>query len=338
MSNKPRDLGRIEAAGTPFQIGYRLGNEGRKSVHEHLLSSEIWQQVMAKAEAGKVQQMSRMVQEQFPCIWEELEGLAEGLELPLDQVLAWNCRGDLLASVPDGCTTVALPGDYPIVAHNEDGLPFFRGACFLADIRPDEGPAFTSFCYPGSIPGHTFAITETGMVQTVNNLRLVEASCGMPRMVIGRAMLARSNIDCALEMLHSVPTSGGFHVLLGQRSPKVNMRLVSIEFGSGTLATKEISTPFAHANHALLIAKRQIVTESSRDRQMRAQDLLTEKDALPLAILRDTDGQGLPIRRDQPDDPDNENTLATGLFEFCEDKVKWTIYDTLSDDSFYTNR
>ncbi|WP_319567967.1 C45 family peptidase [Cohaesibacter marisflavi] len=338
MSNKPRDLGRIEAAGTPFQIGYRLGKEGCKSVHEHLLPSEIWQQVTEKAEAGKIQQMSRMVQEQFPRIWEELKGLAEGLELPLDQVVAWNCRGDLLASAPDGCTTVALPGDNPVVAHNEDGLPFFRGACFLADIRPDAGPAFTSFCYPGSIPGHTFAITETGMVQTVNNLRLEEAPFGMPRMVIGRAMLACSSLEGVLKMLHSIPTSGGFHVLLGQRSQEANMRLVSIEFGAGTLATKEISTPFAHANHALLIAKRQIVTESSRDRQKRAQDLLTEKDALPLAILRDIDGQGLPIRRDQPDDPDNENTLATGLFEFCKDKVKWTIYDTLSDDSFYTNR
>nr|WP_321482169.1 C45 family peptidase [uncultured Cohaesibacter sp.] len=338
MSNKPRDLGRIEAAGTPFQIGYRLGKQGLESVHRHLLSSNIWQQVILRAKGRNVQQMSLMVQEQFPRIWEELEGLAEGLELPLEHVVAWNSRGDLLASVPDGCTTVALPGANPVVAHNEDGLPFFRGACFVADVRPEDGPAYSSFCYPGSIPGHTFAVTETGMVQTVNNLRLIDAPLGIPRMVVGRAMLGCACIESVIEMLKTIPTCGGFHVLLGQRDPKSGMRLVTIEFGAGALETREISTPFAHANHALLLERSQIMTASSRDRQKRAQDLVSENRALPLAILRDTGGHGLPIRRDQPTDPDNENTLATGVFEFCEDKVKWTIYDTLSDDSFYTNR
>ena len=338
MSSKPHDLGRIDVTGTPHQIGYRLGIEGRDSVHRHLLSSDIWQQVTAEAHGGAVQKMSRLVQERFPHIWQELEGLAQGLGLPLDQVVAWNCRGDLLASVPDGCTTIALPGEKPVVAHNEDGLPFFRGACFIADVKPGDGPAFSSFCYPGSIPGHTFAVTETGMVQTVNNLRLVNAPLGVPRMVIGRAILTRSCPDSVIEMLQAIPTSGGFHMLLGKRDKEAGMCLVSLEFGSGAFATRQITTPFTHANHALLISGHQIVTASSRDRQTRAQDLLSQNKSLPLAILRDTGGNGLPIRRDQPDDPDDENTLATGVFEFCEDKVKWTIYDSLSDDSFYTSR
>jgi hypothetical protein len=63
----------------------------------------------------------------YPQIWQELEGLAQGLEATVDQVFAWNCRGDLVRSTSDGCTTVAginAAGER-IIAHNEDGFPSY---------------------------------------------------------------------------------------------------------------------------------------------------------------------------------------------------------------------
>ena len=51
--------------------------------------------------------MRAEVQRHYPHIWQELEGLAQGLEATVDQVFAWNCRGDLVRSTSDGCTTVA---------------------------------------------------------------------------------------------------------------------------------------------------------------------------------------------------------------------------------------
>lgn len=332
-SDAAHDLGWHRTAGTPFDIGASLGAMGRASVHKHLISSPIWQTLNAPDHAARLDRMTRNTQDRFPAIWAEIEGLAAGLDLPVAQVMAWNCRGDLMASVPDGCTTVQLPGPSPVIAHNEDGLPFFRGDCFIAEIAPQDAPGFIAFCYPGSLPGHTFALTDTGLVQAVNNLRLVGVDPQVPRMVLGRAVLRAAQLDAALDLLSTAPPSGGFHFTLAQSG---DTRLCSAEFGTGQPVLGAIMAPSVHANHTLRMAGKQIVTDSSRDRQARGEVLLSAGTHDTLAILQDTGGPGLPIRRDAPDDPDCENTLATAVFRVDADKVEWAIHDRLSDRPAYS--
>lgn len=327
MSSETRTLGWVTAGGMPGDIGRALGLAGRAAVHRHLVGAPIWQRVTDPAHGERLARLTASVRARFPVIWAELEGLAEGLDLPFAQVMAWNCRGDLLASVPDGCTTVMLPGETPVIAHNEDGLPFFRGAAFIADVAPAGAPRFRAFCYPGSIPGHTFAFSQAGLVQTVNNIRLTGVEPEVPRMVLGRAVLAARDIGAALAVLGAHPDSGGFHFALSHVKDR---RIVSVEFGGGEVSAIKITAPSLHANHALHQHRgvaHQIVTVSSRDRQTRGEALLAAGAVDPLAILRDTGGPGLPIRRDAADDPDDENTLATALFRVTEDGIEWSIHD-----------
>lgn len=327
MSSETRTLGWVTAGGMPGDIGRALGLAGRAAVHRHLVGAPIWQRVTDPAHGERLARLTASVRARFPAISAELEGLAEGLDLPFAQVMAWNCRGDLLASVPDGCTTVMLPGETPVIAHNEDGLPFFRAAAFIADVAPAGAPRFRAFCYPGSIPGHTFAFSQAGLVQTVNNIRLTGVEAEVPRMVLGRAVLAARDIGAALAVLGAHPDSGGFHFALSHVKDR---RVVSVEFGGGEVSAIEITAPSLHANHALHQHRgvaHQIVTASSRDRQTRGEALLAAGAVDPLAILRDTGGPGLPIRRDAADDPDDENTLATALFRVTEDGTEWSIHD-----------
>lgn len=337
MSNNPRSLGWLDAGGTPREIGKTLGQAGRAAVHQHLLPSGIWQTVTAAEHAPRLARMIAAVSARFPAIREEIEGLAEGLDLPFDQVFAWNARGDLLASAPDGCTTVQIPGAPHVIAHNEDGLPFFRGSCFIAAIAPDGAPGFRAFCYPGSIPGHTFAETDAGLVQAVNNMRLLAVEAEIPRMVLGRAVMAARSLDEALDILRENCSSGGFNFTLAQTG---DPRLISVEFGGGETHIRSLTAPALHANHALHLpggVAHQIITGSSRDRQARGDTLVAEAAATPLEILRDTGGGGLPIRRDAPDDPDCENTLATAVFHIGETSVKWSIYDSISGEPAYAS-
>lgn len=336
MSNETvtRELGWLRLAGSPRDLGLALGEAGREAVARHLAGHPLWQTVTSPAHAARVARMAGATRARFPWIWAEVEGLAEGLGLPVEQVFAWNCRGDLLASVPDGCTTVMLPGTEPMLAHNEDGLPFFRGSCFIAEGRPEGRPGFHAFCYPGSIPGHTFAFTAAGLVQTVNNLRLIGVEPEIPRMVLGRALLAADTLDTALDLLRDAP-SGGFHFALMQRG---DPRILSVEFGGGEHSVQEIDAPTAHANHSLHLPggmAAQIVTESSRDRQARG-DALAAAGVAPLAILRDTVGPGLPIRRDAADDSDEENTLGTAVLRLCATGLHWSIHDRATGDPAYS--
>lgn len=323
------ELRAVRVAGAPHDMGHALGRAGRDAVHDVLRPLDYWAAVTSDRYDDAVARMASSTKARFPWIYQELQGLADGLGLPFRQVMAWNCRGDLMSNVPDGCTTVQFPGDVPVIAHNEDGLPEFRGHAFMVDAAPLDAPEFTAVCYPGSIPGHTFAMTGAGLAQAVNNLRLRNVAPQIPRMVVGRAVLACRSVGDALDLLMRENQCGGFHFTLAQAGDGV---IHSIEFGGGAAVHRQIDTPSAHANHALYLdlPHGQCVTRSSADRQARATGLIEDGARDALAILRDSGGKGLPIHRSRPDDPDHENTLATAIIQVEKDGLSWEIHDQRS--------
>lgn len=321
------ELGLVRASGQPHDIGLALGRAGRVAVHERLLALDYWRAVTDSRHQPLVAALAERTQARFPAIHAELQGLAEGLGLPFLQVMAWNCRGDLMSNVPDGCTTVQLPGAVPVIAHNEDGLPELRGSCFIADISGANGNGFVACCYPGSLPGHTFAVTTSGIAQAVNNLRLRDVHPEIPRMVLGRAILECRTVAEALALLSGENRCGGFHFTLAQSGEGI---LHSVEFGGGGFSHRQITRPSAHANHALHLPLAQMTTRSSADRQRRADLLLAAGETAPLRILRDAGGPGLPIHRSQSDDPDHENTLATAVISVERGAISWEFHDQIS--------
>ena len=327
------ELGWVRAAGKPYDIGLALGRAGRAAVHELLCALEYWHAVTDARHQPVVSALAARTQALFPDIHAELQGLADGLDLPFEQVMAWNCRGDLMSNLPDGCTTVQVPGTTPLIAHNEDGLPELRGSCFIAQVSELSGAGFVACCYPGSLPGHTFAVTSAGLAQAVNNLRLHDTRPEIPRMVLGRAVLRCRTIAEALGLLARENQCGGFHFTLAQAGDD---SLHSVEFGGGMFSHKRITTPSAHANHALHLPFAQAITRSSSDRQRRADELLADPTTAPLQILRDTGGAGLPIHRSMSDDPDHENTLASAIIAVEKDRITWSFHDQSSTAPVYS--
>ncbi|MGG7095891.1 hypothetical protein ACN0IJ_20205, partial [Shewanella indica] len=101
-------LSYLELSGGPKEIGHSLGRFGAPAVHAYLLSSAAWQGIMQSKGTAVASQLAQYTERYFPRIWTELQGLALGLELPFEEVFLWNCRGDLWAMAPDGCTTVQM--------------------------------------------------------------------------------------------------------------------------------------------------------------------------------------------------------------------------------------
>ncbi|PKO68532.1 MAG: peptidase C45 [Betaproteobacteria bacterium HGW-Betaproteobacteria-16] len=325
-------LSHLKCQGSAFEVGQALGRFGAAAVHEVLLNSEAWAQVMRWRSSTVLQYMAGLVQQRLPAIWQELQGLASGLELPLDDVFAWNCRGDVWAMAPDGCTTVQLPGTaYPSFAHNEDGNPGLLGRCALAEIQVTGGGHFAAVVYPGSLPGHTIGVTQGGLAITVNNIRTLHAAPGLPRMVLARALLDQASAAAAIELLKSCRRSGGFHLTLGQAGIA---ELFSVEFNAHHCSVVTITRPSVHANHmvhAAMAHQPQIVTGSSGHRQIRGERLLDEacRQGQPvdaLSILFDQGHPKFPIFRDDPRDTDRENTVATACIEVGAASVKWQVH------------
>ncbi|MDO2439943.1 C45 family autoproteolytic acyltransferase/hydolase [Enterobacter nematophilus] len=323
---------KIDIRGSVFAVGQALGAFGREAWHAKLTQTALWQTVTAMKDAEQTRSMRSLVQSQYPLIWQELEGLAEGLEAPFDEVFAWNCRGDLVRSTSDGCTTVAgstAEGEL-IIAHNEDGFPQLRHDCAIVSITPDDGLAFTSFAYPGSICGHTFAVNEKGVVNTVNNIRALHRPRGIPRQVLARAALNSATLDEAISILTTEPRAGAFHHTVGQMG---DSRLFSVESTGTGCSVMPLREVFAHANHLIhpqLDAVEQVITDSSRSRQQRLNAWLKTQShldgAAALGILSDQHDPALPIYRLSPQDPDEENTLATAVFTLSTSEIKWQIF------------
>lgn len=323
---------KIDIRGSAFAVGQALGAFGREVWHAKLTQTALWQTVTAMKDAEQTRSMRSLVQSQYPLIWQELEGLAEGLEAPIDEVFAWNCRGDLVRSTSDGCTTVAgstAEGEL-IIAHNEDGFPQLRHDCAIVSITPDDGLAFTSFAYPGSICGHTFAVNEKGVVNTVNNIRALHRPRGIPRQVLARAALNAATLAEAISILTTEPRAGAFHHTVGQMG---DSRLFSVEATGTGCSVMPLREVFAHANHLIhpqLDAVEQVITDSSRSRQQRLNAWLETQShldgAAALGILSDQQDPALPIYRLSPQDPDEENTLATAVFTLSTSDIKWQIF------------
>lgn len=322
-TSRTLELDRFEIRGPHHDFGRALGRWGAEACHRHLVRSDAWASIMACRDLPEIPAMRALLHQVFPWIEDELAGLAEGLELPPDEVFLWNCRGDLWSLAPDGCTTVLAPRR---LSHNEDGDPGFAGACGLIDAHPDDAPAFVSFAYPASLPGHTFAVNDAGLAMTVNNIRARRTGAGMPRMILTRALLAAGSIPEAVSILRANPRMGAFHLGLGQTGESQTW---SVEFSRAAVSVRPVShTPMMHANHALHGAQAdlpQVITDSSARRQARGEALLAQG-AEALAILADTGDAAEPILRRSPDDTDQENTLATADIDLSGTSVRWAVY------------
>jgi hypothetical protein len=326
----------FQVSGEPDEIGYRLGEIARPVFAAYMEQSSAWRAVRRWRGHPFVQELRAAAHAHCPDLLIELDGLAAGLEWSAEDVFLWNCRGELIHNAPDGCTTLAAVdgadgADSRWIAHNEDGDPYLRERCAMVEVQPAGKPGFVSFYYPGSLPGHTFAANRAGIAQAINNLRIRTPRVGVPRMILARAVLDATSLDDALNILRTVPSASGFHHTLGCAG---DTRVFSVEASAQRCSVQSVARLSGHANHMVhpgCEAEAQIVTESSRDRQVRVDALLPAL-ATPLQptalldVLRDRAPSGLPIYRDDPLDPDDENTLATALFEIGDAGVSLKVF------------
>lgn len=331
-------LRHIETAGDPFAIGVAIGREGGKAFRDVVRNLARYRALQSWRGSDRLSEIEAASRRAFPDPMREIDGIAEGAGAPFEDIFLWNCRGDLPGNAgftgAQGCTDVLIPGDAAaglpaVIGHNEDDAGELAGHGFIVTARPAGGVAFTSFCGPGLLPGHTFAVNEAGLVQTINHIRPRDQKAGIGRHVIARAVLGCREVAAALGLLERRDRAAGFHHNLGLRG---DARLWSVEAPASGCAVVVADRPRAHANHLVFDAFADLdqeIAASSRDRQARA-DALIAADTLgrdPLAVLRDTGGGDYPICRKVTGGRDSGYTLATAVFEISRDCVAWRVYD-----------
>lgn len=338
MSRNP--ITRVFAKGDAFALGHALGQASAETLVTRVFATEEYRALDARWRGSDyLDQLEAAARASYPGYVREIEGIAVGAGQSFETVFLWNCRGDLrlpadvspavAQAAASGCTTIQVPAEHDapaIIAHNEDGAAELLGACLWVEAEPDGEAPWQSFMYPGMLPGHTFGLNASGVVQTINNIRSHDLKPGIPRHIICRAILGSSSLDASLEILRRTDRASGFHHNLGEAGSR---RIASVEAPASGCNVRITDAPLAHANHLLEDAFARLdqsITESSRNRQAAADRMIAD------GVLGRGGAEDIlfdertPIHCDKDGRDDYAQTLATGVFHLYADRVDWTVH------------
>jgi len=171
--------------------------------------------------AGKFQEA---INSKAPELLEEMQGIAEGAGVSLDDILFLNARTELMSMRPSGdasngeCTVIGLTGERtasgePIIAQNWDWHErvFATSAVFRLD--PDDAPRAVFLAEAGQVGKIGF--NQHGLGVALNILMTGEMSYGLPVHVLLRMVLGARNAAEAVSLIKGGPRGGTSHFMIG---------------------------------------------------------------------------------------------------------------------------
>ncbi len=246
----------IEVEGSHRKIGKKIGSSMKEGISGFLEISPQYSDCVEYLNGEgheAIEKMLRHARNAFPQFIEEVEGMAEALEIPFLELFAYQCRSEIgLLREPPGCSTIALrDADDLILVHNEDGNDLNVGRMFLVKVTPPSGMTFISFVYPGLLPGNGPGINKAGLVQTTNYIQPRRVVDGIPRYFIGRAILEAKSLNEAASLATMTPRAFSWHHNLIHLPER---RILSIEvaaYPEHRHSVKEVDGLYVHTNHFL---------------------------------------------------------------------------------------
>jgi hypothetical protein len=256
----------VDASGTPFEIGAAVGAMTQGRIREGIARRRAWFEdlkAFALADrAARIAPFAAALRARFPEVLAEIEGMAQGAGLSLDDLLVLNLQCELgalkaQAASPDACSTFHfVHRGRALLLHNEDGDGAYRDLLAILRLRPEGRPAVTALAYPGVVPGNVPAMNGAGVVQTTNFIGAAGVGPGVPRYAVGRATLAARTLDEALAVARAPDAAFSFHLNLGSIPER---RLVAVDVAPGGVSdTRETDGLFLQTNHFVLPGTRDL--------------------------------------------------------------------------------
>lgn len=272
----------IEASGSPRNMGLQYGRKAGARIHR---SIEIYRQVFAAKEIQwslartAAASLATRITQAYPRIAEELRAVAEGADVPFEDIVAINARGEIMrgtrphADDVDGCTgAVVFPPltreAHMIHAQNWD----WRDECVDSSIVlkrvPDAGPSTLAFTEAGGLA--CVGLNNAGLSVTTNHLECDQDGKrgGMPNPIVRHQVLAQSSLGAAIETVLRAERGSSINFLISHREGEA----VDLEATPDQVFWVSPETEFlVHANHFVSTAARVAVRDTG---------LLTNGDSL----------------------------------------------------------
>lgn len=251
----------IEASGTPYNIGFSHGSEGKEEVFR---SIETYREMFLAASALTWDEAKERSRSYIPYIQtydsemlEELQGIADGAGVELEDILALNARSEVIlmqgepSTLTNGCTSLAVMpeatlGKETFLAQNWDWKGSQIEAMLVLKIKQENKPDITMVTEGGLIGKVGF--NSAGIGVCLNALGTVGNPKGLPLHVILRGILNSETISDAISRINGFPNACAGNFLIASRSGEaINLEKSPVDFE----AIYPTSGILVHSNHFL---------------------------------------------------------------------------------------
>ena len=262
MSYTPYVLPHIVVRGAPFEIGKEYGEKVRERIMLHAMNQK-WLMAKRKPEdpewwRREIPRYLPMYEKLAPYMVEEMQGIARGASMDLDDVYLINLRDDIPAVLrkpqppQEGCTSFGLSGDStlsgePIVGQTKDTEPLSADLYVVLAMYQKGRPDILQMPYAGELA--VFGFSTTGVSNFGNSMYLRGYTpTRLPWSLMRRLVLESNSISDVIALMEEYQGGGPANLLVGERSG----RAVSIErcaYGHAVVEQKD--GILVHANNSL---------------------------------------------------------------------------------------
>lgn len=352
--------------GSPFERGVTHGDTYSNEIANNV---DVYDEVFADRGVSPDEARSlattaiSIIEDQNPKFAEAMRGVAEGSELPLEEIAMVNVRHTIIYSamsdgfdsdeanesgLADGCTSFGVQpertaNNHTYLGQNWDWMNSIE--LFLMEVHQEDGPNFIALTEAGMISGK-FGFNENGIGFVVNGLSTPEDGkhpTRKPSHVRGREIFDAERFDQALAPIVSSarPTSRNYMVA------HENGELIDIETTPDSFDFIYPNNNFiTHANHF----EKRIGIDSQLEKKnphsivrgMRARRLFNNADGdigveFIQSVLRDDFGKPASITR-HPDLDEDEHASQTNASVIMDltDKVMYATYGPPDKADYHT--
>jgi isopenicillin-N N-acyltransferase-like protein len=305
----------LEVRGTPREMGRQIGEGAREEVRQ--FCEVALQRVnkfmrVSRASAMQIVMGSIPYAEEYSSeMVEELRGIAEGADVPFEDVMLLQVRNQLQPESDAGCTSLAMAlspvGN--IVAQNWENDPLLDEFTIVLTRRPIGKPAVMTVTQAGLIA--YIGVNSTGIGLCLNTLPAPARKLGVPHYFTVRGIYESGSLADAVTAVRRAHRAIPANIMLATPQGPADLEVTIDDIH---VIRDQESAGIAHTNHckhpALEATNRQfpeLIQSHARDRRMhelidfragKGSSMETIKDA-----LRDHEDYPRSICRHANDDP-----------------------------------
>jgi isopenicillin-N N-acyltransferase-like protein len=224
----------IELKGKPYTMGKTHGRILAKEIQANL---ELYFMMLRGLTGLEPQQclthaarILDVMQKDAPHLLEEMEGIADGAQVSLNEILFLNARSELMSmgrapdDMPGECTAIGLTGERtisgkPILAQNWDWHERVLQTTAIFRIEPAQGPKAVFLAEAGQVA--KIGVNENGLGVLLNILIIEGMEYGLPVHVLLRLVLGAKDTAEAVALVENAHRAGASHFLIGDKSGNI---------------------------------------------------------------------------------------------------------------------